>query len=66
MLMVLLSLLLKKSRSISSDGQEVRQNLGGIRRVAVHRCVADEVKPGKLASLPRSVKLKADEIVVFF
>ena len=43
----------------------MRQNLDGIRRVAVHRCVADEVKPGKLTSFPQSVKLKADEIVVF-
>lgn len=28
-------------------------------------CVADDVKPGKLTSFPQSVKLKADEIVVF-
>ena len=65
MLMVLLPLLLKKSRGLSSDGQEVRQNLDGMWRVAVHRCVADEVKPGKLTSFPQSVKLKADEMVVF-
>jgi len=28
-------------------------------------CVADDVKPGKLTSFPQSVKLKADEVVVF-
>jgi uncharacterized protein YbaA (DUF1428 family) len=28
-------------------------------------CVADDVKPGKYTSFPQSVKLKADEIVIF-
>jgi uncharacterized protein YbaA (DUF1428 family) len=28
-------------------------------------CVADDVKPGKLTSFPQSVKLKANEVVVF-
>jgi uncharacterized protein YbaA (DUF1428 family) len=28
-------------------------------------CVADDVKPGKLTSFPQSVKLKADEVVIF-
>jgi uncharacterized protein YbaA (DUF1428 family) len=28
-------------------------------------CLADDVKPGKLTSFPQSVKLKADETVVF-
>ena len=28
-------------------------------------CVADDVNPGKLTSFPQSVKLKADETVVF-
>lgn len=28
-------------------------------------CVADDVKPGKFTSFPQSVKLKADETVVF-
>jgi uncharacterized protein YbaA (DUF1428 family) len=28
-------------------------------------CVADDVKPGKLTSFPQSVKLKADETVMF-
>jgi uncharacterized protein YbaA (DUF1428 family) len=28
-------------------------------------CIADDVKPGKLTSFPQSVKLKADETVVF-
>jgi uncharacterized protein YbaA (DUF1428 family) len=28
-------------------------------------CIADDVKPGKVTSFPQSVKLKADEVVVF-
>jgi uncharacterized protein YbaA (DUF1428 family) len=28
-------------------------------------CIADDVKPGKVTSFPRSVKLKPDETVVF-
>ena len=28
-------------------------------------CVADDVQPGKRTSFPQSVKLKADEVVVF-
>jgi uncharacterized protein YbaA (DUF1428 family) len=28
-------------------------------------CVADDVKPGKLTSFPQSVKMKADETVIF-
>jgi uncharacterized protein YbaA (DUF1428 family) len=28
-------------------------------------CVADDVKPGKSTSFPRSVKLKKDEVVCF-
>lgn len=28
-------------------------------------CVAEDVKPGKRTSFPQSVKLKADEVVVF-
>jgi uncharacterized protein YbaA (DUF1428 family) len=31
----------------------------------VRECVADDVKPGKRTSFPRSVKLKATETVVF-
>ena len=31
----------------------------------VHECAADDVKPGKHTSFPQSVKLKADEVVVF-
>src|SRR4051812_43484002 len=33
--------------------------------VSVHESVADDVKPGKWTSFPRSVKLKRDETVVF-
>ena len=28
-------------------------------------CIAEDVKPGKHTSFPQSVKLKADEVVVF-
>jgi uncharacterized protein YbaA (DUF1428 family) len=28
-------------------------------------CIADDVKPGKVTSFPQSVKLKADETVIF-
>lgn len=31
----------------------------------VRECMADDVKPGKLTSFPQSVKLEADETVVF-
>ena len=33
--------------------------------LAVHECVADVVKPGKVTSFPQAVKLKPDETVVF-
>ena len=33
--------------------------------LAVHECVADDVKPGKLTSFPQAVMLKDDEVVVF-
>jgi uncharacterized protein YbaA (DUF1428 family) len=33
--------------------------------LAVHECVADDVKPGKLTSFPQAVKLKGGEVVVF-
>ncbi len=33
--------------------------------LAVHECVADDVKPGKRTSFPQSVKLKEGETVVF-
>lgn len=33
--------------------------------LAVHECIADDVKPGKLTSFPQSVNLQADETVVF-
>lgn len=33
--------------------------------LAYVECIADDVKPGKLTSFPQSVKLKADEVVVF-
>jgi uncharacterized protein YbaA (DUF1428 family) len=33
--------------------------------LAVHECVADDVKPGKSTSFPQAVKMKPDETVVF-
>jgi len=33
--------------------------------LAVHECVADDVKPGKWTSFPQAVKLKPNETVVF-
>lgn len=33
--------------------------------ISVTECLADDVKPGKSTSFPQSVKLKADETVVF-
>jgi len=33
--------------------------------LAVHECLADDVKPGKLTSFPQAVKMQADETVVF-
>ena len=33
--------------------------------LAVHECVADDVKPGKWTSFPQAVKMKPDETVVF-
>lgn len=33
--------------------------------LAYVECVADDVKPGRLTSFPRSVKLKPDEVVWF-
>ena len=33
--------------------------------LSVTECLADDVKPGKLTSFPQSVRLKADETVVF-
>jgi len=33
--------------------------------LAVHECLADDVKPGKTTSFPQAVKMKPDETVVF-
>jgi len=33
--------------------------------VSYMECLADDVKPGKTTSFPQSVKLKADEVVIF-
>ena len=33
--------------------------------LAVHECIADDVKPGKWTSFPQAVKLKPGEVVFF-
>ena len=33
--------------------------------LAVHECLAEDVKPGKSTSFPQAVKMKPDETVVF-
>ena len=49
-------------RSMSRKCGKVWREYGAIEYV---ECVGDDVKPGKWTSFPRSVKLKAGEVVVF-
>ena len=49
-------------RRISAKAGKVWKDYGALE---YRECVADDVKPGKLTSFPQSVKLKADEVVVF-
>ncbi|MEO5622088.1 MAG: DUF1428 domain-containing protein [Dokdonella sp.] len=48
-------------RSMARKGGKVWREHGAL---AFTECVADDVKPGKRTSFPRSVKLKPDEVVV--
>lgn len=52
-----------------ADYRKLARKAGRIWREhgALHyvECVEDDVKPGKWTSFPQSVKLKADEVVVF-
>ena len=49
-------------RSMSRKAGKVWRDHGALE---YRECVADDVKPGKQTSFPQSVKLKADETVVF-
>lgn len=49
-------------RSMSKKCGKIWKEYGALEYV---ECIADDVKPGKRTSFPQSVKLKADELVVF-
>ncbi|AXQ30112.1 DUF1428 domain-containing protein [Solimonas sp. K1W22B-7] len=49
-------------RKVARKAGKVWKEYGALEYV---ECLADDVKPGKLTSFPQSVKLKADEVVVF-
>jgi uncharacterized protein YbaA (DUF1428 family) len=49
-------------RRIAGRAGKIWMEYGALEYV---ECVADDVKPGKLTSFPRGVKLKRGEIVVF-
>ena len=53
---------LQAYRRMSQKAGKVWMEHGALEYV---ECVADDVKPGKSTSFPQSVKLKADETVVF-
>ncbi len=52
-----------------NDYKRIARKAGKVWRdhgaIDYHECVADDVKVGKWTSFPRSVKLKANEIVIF-
>lgn len=49
-------------RRMAQKAGKIWKEYGAIEYV---ECIADDVKPGKVTSFPQSVKLKANEIVVF-
>jgi len=49
-------------RKIARKAAKIWKEYGALEVV---ECVADDVEPGKSTSFPRSVKLKAGEVVVF-
>jgi uncharacterized protein YbaA (DUF1428 family) len=49
-------------RRMAQKGAKIWKEHGAL---DYHECVGDDVKPGKHTSFPQSVKLKADETVVF-
>ena len=53
---------LAEYRTIARRAAKVWTEYGALEVV---ECVADDVKPGKVTSFPQSVKLKANEVVIF-
>ncbi|MFY0526905.1 DUF1428 domain-containing protein [Archangium gephyra] len=53
---------LQAYRRIAQKAGKIWKEYGALEYI---ECIGDDVKPGKLTSFPRSVKLKADETVVF-
>lgn len=53
---------LKAYRILARTAAKVWRDHGALE---YHETVADDVKPGKLTSFPQSVKLKANETVIF-
>lgn len=53
---------LEAYRRMAEDAGKVWREYGALAYV---ECVADDVKPGEATSFPQSVKLEADETVVF-
>ena len=53
---------LQAYRSMAKKAGKIWKEHGALEYI---ECVADDVKPGKYTSFPQSVKLKADEVVVF-
>lgn len=53
---------LQAYRRIAKKAGKIWKEYGALEYI---ECVADDVNPGKLTSFPQSVKLKADEVVVF-
>ena len=49
-------------RKLSRKAGKIWKEYGALEYI---ECIADDVKPGKRTSFPQSVKLKADELVVF-
>jgi uncharacterized protein YbaA (DUF1428 family) len=53
---------LQAYRAMAKTAAKVWRDHGALE---VRECVADDVKPGKWTSFPRSVKLKSNETVIF-
>ena len=53
---------LQAYRRIAQKAGKIWKEHGALEYI---ECIGDDVKPGKLTSFPQSVKLKADETVVF-
>lgn len=53
---------LQAYRSMARKAGKIWKEHGALEYI---ECIAEDVKPGKRTSFPQSVKLKADELVVF-